>query len=258
MLARDSFRSEHGRYRSRRHRHRLVRRHPRRDPRPPPVLQGAARGREPPRAAGRDQGAGEPEDGHRRLARPRQQCRHPRGLHLGDARDHALPDGQGLPARRQARVPGKADRDDAGRGRRTDRAGARPQAQVHHRLLAALQHQVRLCAQGDPRRLDRQAGERARVAPHQPRPGQQDHRPHQAVTGRDGVDPRPRLRAVVPGAGQARARLFAEQLRRHPGHERHRDARPAVDQRHHGQRRVLRGRRRLEPAAQLPPTSRPP
>ncbi len=63
------------------------------------------------------------------------------------------------------------------------------------------------------------------------------------------VDARSRLRAVVPGAGEAGAGLFAGELRRDAGSDGRRHARQPVDHGHHGQRVSLRGRRRLEPAA---------
>ena len=61
------------------------------------------------------------------------------------------------------------------------------EAQVHHRLLAALQPEVRLRAPLHPRRHHRQAGQRAGQPPHHARPGQEDQRPHQALAGGDGV-----------------------------------------------------------------------
>ena len=80
------------------------------------------------------------------------------------------------------------------------------------RLFAALQSEVRLREAVRARRHHRHAGKRAREPAHHPRPGQEDHRPLEALAGGDGVDARPRLRAVVPGAGQAGARVLAARL----------------------------------------------
>ena len=65
------------------------------------------------------------------------------------------------------------------------------------------------------------------------------------------VDARSRFRAVVPGAREADAGLFAGELRRDEGIDRRRRPRQPVDHGHHGQRAFVRGRRRLEPAAGL-------
>ena len=74
--------------------------------------------------------------------------------------------------------------------------------------------EIRLRQEMRYRRHARQTGERAGQPSHRPRPGQEDHRPHQAVAGGDGSDARSRFHPVVPGAGQAGARVFAGQLRR--------------------------------------------
>ena len=56
-----------------------------------------------------------------RTTRAAQENGHRSGLHLGHARDHALPDRAGLPRRGQACVPREADRARARRSRRADR-----------------------------------------------------------------------------------------------------------------------------------------
>src|SRR5205807_8474444 len=127
--------------------------------------------------------------------------------------------------------------------------GQKPE--VHDRLFAALQPEIRLREEDDPRRHDRQAGERARQPAHHARPGHQDQRPHQALAGGDGGDARPRLRAVVPRAGAPGARVLAGELRRDARGERQGDRRHAMAHGDDGQRPVVRGRRRLEPAARL-------
>ena len=80
-------------------------------------------------------------------------------------------------------------------------------------------------------------------------PRQADRRPHAALTGGDGIDPRSRLRVLAARAGEAGARLFAGRLRLHEG--RQRLLRHHVDHGDHGQRRAGRDRRRLEFAAEL-------
>ena len=82
-----------------------------------------------------------------------------------------------------------------------------------------------------------------------PQPRQEDRLAREAVAGGDGIDPRPRLRVLAAGAGQAGPRLFAGRLRLHAA--RQRLLRHHVDHGDHGQRRAGRHRRRLEPAAQL-------
>ena len=67
-------------------------------------------------------------------------------------------------------------------------------------------------------------------------PRHEDHRPRQALPRRHGIDARSRLRAVVPGAGEAGAGLFAGELRRDEGSDGRRRARQPVDHGHHGQR----------------------
>ncbi len=147
---------------------------------------------------------------------------HRGGVRVRHAGDHALPDDARRPAGRQARVPREADRARAHRGRRAHRARRRTRPEVHHRLLAALQPQVRLREEVDPRRHHRAAGERAGEPPHHAQPRQEDQRAHQALARGDGGDPRPRLRALVPRAGAAGARLLAGQLRRDARGERRR------------------------------------
>ena len=95
---------------------------------------------------------------------------------------------------------------------RAHRTGAAEQGQVHRRLFAALQSEVRLREAVCARRHHRHAGERAREQAHHPRTGEEDHRPLEALAGGDGVDARSRLRALVPGAVQAGARVFAARL----------------------------------------------
>ena len=84
------------------------------------------------------------------------------------------------PRGRQARVPREADRDRARRGGRADRARPPQPPQVHDRLLAALQPEVRLRAPVHPRRHHRQAGERAGEPAHHAQPGQEDQRPRRS------------------------------------------------------------------------------
>ena len=97
--------------------------------------------------------------------------------------------------------------------------GAQERPQVHDRLLAALQPQVRLCEEIHSRGHDRPAGERAGEPAHHAQPGQEDQRARQALARGDGIDARPRFRAVVPGAGEAGARVLADQLRRDAGND---------------------------------------
>ena len=118
--------------------------------------------------------------------------------------------------------------------------------------------EVRLRPEVDSRRHHRPAGERAGEPPHHAQPRQEDQRPHQAVAGRDGSDPRPGLRAVVPGAGQAGARLLADQFRHDARDQRRADSRHPVDHRDHGQRRVVRDRRAAGRCRRAIRISRPP
>ena len=64
------------------------------------------------------------------------------------------------------------------------------------------------------RRHARQAGERAGQPPYHAQPRQENHRPHEALAGGDGSDPRSRFRSVVPGAGETGTRVLAGELRR--------------------------------------------
>ena len=141
-------------------RHGLVRGHSRRDAVAHGAGEQAAHLRNPPRPAGRGEGAHQRRHRHARLPGHHQQPAHLRGLHLHHARAHAFPDRARLPASRQARAAGEADRAGAVGGRHADHAGQARQPQVHHRLLAALQHQARLRQEEDHRRHAGQAGER--------------------------------------------------------------------------------------------------
>ena len=125
----------------------------------------------------------------------------------------------------------------------------RGQSQVHHRLLAALQHQGRLRQEEDHRRHARQAGERHGQPASLAQPGQEDRLARATVAGGHGIHARPRFRVLAAGAGQADPRLLAGRLRLHEA--RQRLLRHHVDHGDHGQRHAGRDRRRLEPAPEL-------
>ena len=125
---------------------------------------------------------------------------------------------------------------------------ARPQA--HHRLFPALQAAIRLHPREDPRRHPGRAGERAGLAPHHAQPGQAK------ISGRTKLSP-----AAMEATHDLDFVLWClEPRRRGPGLRpggREGDVqdrqclRLHVDHRHHGRRRRLHGRRRLDPAAGL-------
>ena len=186
-----------------------------------PAREESARRGDPAGAAARDcrEDRGDDRDGRLSRAAPdrRDRC----DDDLGDARVDAFSDGARRARRREARAPREADRDRARRGRRADRAGAAEQgssspigySQRFNPKYAYVKQCVRDGTIGN-------AGERAREPAHHPRTGQEDHRPLEALAGGDGVDARPRLRAVVPGAGQAGARVLAAHLRGDAGGDR--------------------------------------
>ena len=97
-----------------------------------------------------------------------------------------LPDRARLPARRQERDAGEADRAGAVGSRRADHARQAQQPEIHHRLFAALQPEDRLRQEEDRRRHARQsrvgAGEPASVAGAR----QEDREPRAAFARRDG------------------------------------------------------------------------
>ena len=131
--------------------------------------------------------------------------------------NHALPDGKDA-CGGQARVPREADR----RRRWTKRTSS-----SRFRRSKKLKFTIGYSQRFNPKYAyvrkcirdgtHRQAGERAGQPAHHAQPRQEDQRPHQALAGGDGVDARPRLPALVPGAGEAGARLFAGELRRDAG-----------------------------------------
>ena len=127
------------------------------------------------------------------------------GLHLHHAGAHAFSHRPRLPAGRQARAAGEADRAGAVGGRHADHARQAQQPQIHHRLFAALQHQDRLRQEEDHRRHARQAGERDGEPASVAQPGQEDRLAREAVAGGHGIHPRSRHRVLAAGAGQARS-----------------------------------------------------
>src|SRR5437016_6047765 len=236
-------------YRSRSDRHRLVRRHSRRDAFALGASRQTAHLRNPPRPSGRGQGADQAGDGHARLPQRREQPRYLRGLYLHHAGAEPLPDHARLPQSRQARAAGEADRDRAVGGGRADHARQARPAQIHHRLLAALQPEVRLRQEDNHRRHIGQGGVGDGEPAFEPRPRHEDRQAGEAIAGGDGVHPRSRLRILAARARQARARLFAGRLRLHAAGQRL--LRCHVVDRDHGQRHAGDHRRRLEPAAEL-------
>ena len=169
-----------------------------------------------------------------RLPGHRQEPEHFGGLCLHHAGAEPLPDHARLPQSRQARAVGKADRHGAVGGGRADHARQARPAQIHHRLFAAVQSQIRLRQEEDHRRHAGQGGLGDGEPPFEPRAGHQDRQAGEAVAGGDGVHPRSRLRVLAARARQARARLFAGRLRLHAADQRL--LRRHVVDRHHGQR----------------------
>ena len=106
----------------RHHRHRMVRRHPRRHRLAQSARQRAASGRDRPGPARGDGAQTNPTTRDRRLAGHRREPRHRRRRRLGDAGGPALPDDQGGVGIGQARPAGEADRADTRPGRRAHRA----------------------------------------------------------------------------------------------------------------------------------------
>src|SRR5499433_2295293 len=239
--------SEPGRSRS--NRHRLVRRHPRGDALALRAGGQAAHLRNPPGSLGRGQGADLARERDARLPGHRQEREHFGGLCLHHAGAEPLPDHARLPQSRQARAVGKADRHGAVGGGRADHARQARPAQIHHRLFAAVQSQVRPRQKEDHRRHARQGGLGDGEPAFEPRAGHQDRKTGEAVAGRDGVHPRSGLRLLAARARQAGARLLARRLRLHAADQRL--LRRHVVDRHHGRRHDGDHRRRLEPAAGL-------
>ena len=197
------------------------------------------------------------EERHHRLSASARQQGYPRHHHFGDARDDPLSDGQGGALGRQARLHGEADRIDAGRGRRSRPHRQGEERQVHHRLLAALQSEIRLHAREDPRRHDRRAGHRPDQPPHHARASaRRSPGGRKPVTGGDGSHPRSRLHALVPGAAEADPHL--RPAGREGDDQDGERARSYVDDRHHGRRFHLHRRRRLESCRRAITTCRAP
>ena len=146
------------RTRSRSDRHRLVRRHPRRDAVAHRAGEEAAHLRNPARPAGGSQGADQAATAtldYQDIVRNDDI----KVVYISTTPEaNAFSDRARLPEGRQARAAGKADRARAVGGRRADRAREARQPQIHHRLFAALQHQDRLRQEEDHRRHARQAG----------------------------------------------------------------------------------------------------
>src|SRR5262245_8053921 len=235
--------------RSRSDRHRLVRGHPRGDALALRAGGQAAYLRDPPGPPGRGEGVDQAGVGDARLPGHRRQPEHLGRLCLHHAGAEPLPDHARLPESRQARAPGEADRHGAVGGGRVDHARAARPAQVHHRLLAALQSEVRLRQEEDHRRHARQGGLGDGEPALEPRARHQDRQAGEALAGGDGVDARPRFRVLAARAGETGAGLFAGRLRLHAADQRL--LRRHVVDRHHGQRHAGDHRRRLEPAAGL-------
>ena len=217
-------------------RRRLGRRHARRNA----VAHRAGR-QAPPlrhqaRPARRGEGALPARHRDARLPGHHQERQHLGRVHLDHARVQPLSDRARLPARRQARDAGEADRAGTVGGRRADHARQAQQPEIHHRLFAALQHQDRLRQEEDHRRHARQGGLRAGQPASLAQPRQEDRKPRAALAGGDGIDPRPRFRVLAAGAREARAGLLAGRLRLHGADQRL--ARRDVHHRDHGQRRA--------------------
>ena len=162
-------------------RHRLVRRHPRRDAVALRAVRQAAHLRDQAGPAGRSEGADQASDRDARLPGHRQERQHHGRLYLDDAGIEPLPDRARLPQGRQERAAGEADLTRTVGGRRADRAGEPKRPEVHHRLFAALQHQDRVRQEKDRRRHARQSGVRAGEPQHHPHARHQDRQARSAV-----------------------------------------------------------------------------
>ena len=135
---------------------------------------------------------------------------------------------------RQARVPGKADRARAVRGRRADRARRKQglkftigYSQRFNPKFAYVKKKIADGTLGEPVSALRQPAYHAR-------PRQEDHRPRQALARRDGVDPRPRFPALVLEPAKP-VRVYSQGVT--PGDvPEDRRLRSAVDHGHAGQR----------------------
>ena len=142
-------------------RRRMGRRHARGDAGAHGAGRQAAPLRHPPRPACRGEGALQAGDRDARLPGHHQQRQHLGRLHLDHAGIQPLSDLPRLPAQRQERDAGKADRAGTVGGRRADHARQAQQPEIHHRLFAALQHQDRLRQEEDRRWHARQGRLRA-------------------------------------------------------------------------------------------------